>query len=90
MPRFNIDLSDRSFHGALLDSQLLASVYLELMGGKQFSMKLETNDTHENSLIINNKNKEKTKEIQLTEEEISRHKQMLKKIKNPIWNKFNY
>ena len=88
--RFNIDLSDRSFHGALLDSQLLASVYLELMGGKQFSMKLETNDTHENSLIINNKNKEKTKEIQLTEEEVSRHKQMLKKIKNPIWNKFNY
>ena len=40
------------------------------MGGKQFSMKLETNDTHENSLIINNKNKEKTKEIQLTEEDL--------------------
>ena len=36
--RFNIDLSDRSFHGALLDSQLLAAVYLELRGGKQFSM----------------------------------------------------
>ena len=30
--RFNIDLSDRSFHGALLDLIFLASVYLELMG----------------------------------------------------------
>ena len=40
--RFNIDLSDRSYHGALLDSQLLASVYLELRGGKQFSMELST------------------------------------------------
>ena len=30
--RFNVDLSDRSFHGALLDSHLLASVYLELRG----------------------------------------------------------
>ena len=41
--RFNIDLSDREFHGALLDSQLLASVYLELRGGKQFSMQLDQN-----------------------------------------------
>tara|TARA_Y100000589_G_C26929265_1_gene537667 strand:+ start:83 stop:760 length:678 start_codon:yes stop_codon:yes gene_type:complete len=88
--RFNIDLSDRSFHGALLDSQLLASVYLELMGGKQFSMKLETTTIQENSPIRSNKNKEKTKEIKLTEDQVSLHKQMLKKIKNPIWNKFNY
>ena len=88
--RFNIDLSDRSFHGALLDSQLLASVYLELMGGKQFSMKLETTTIQENSSITSNKNKEKTKEIKLTEDQVSLHKQMLKKIKNPIWNKFNY
>ena len=42
--RFDIDLSDRSFHGALLDSQLLASVYLELRGGKQFSMQLDSDE----------------------------------------------
>ena len=38
----------------------------------------------------NNTNNEKTKEIKLSDEEISLHKQMLKKIKKPIWNKFNY
>ena len=88
--RFNIDLSDRSFHGALLDSQLLASVYLELRGGKQFSMSLDNSSGEDPEIIINNTNKEKTKEIKLTEKQISLHKEMLKKIKNPIWNKFNY
>ena len=88
--RFNIDLSDRSFHGALLDSQLLASVYLELKGGKQFSMKLDASIDNDKNSIISNINKEKTKEIQLTENLIKQHKEMLKKIKNPIWNKFNY
>jgi len=33
--RFEIDNSNRTLHGALLDSQLLAEVYLELMGGRQ-------------------------------------------------------
>ncbi len=88
--RFDIDLSDRSFHGALLDSQLLASVYLELKGGKQFSMELDTTKSEDEKSLINNTNKEKTKEIILTEENISNHRKMLKKIKNPIWNKFNY
>ena len=88
--RFNIDLSDRSFHGALLDSQLLASVYLELRGGKQFSMKLDPVFTTDTNSPTNNINEEKTKKIILSAEDISSHKEMLKKIKNPIWNKFNY
>lgn len=33
--RFNIDLTVRSKHGALLDAELLAQVYLELIGGRQ-------------------------------------------------------
>ncbi|SMX26160.1 DNA polymerase III subunit epsilon [Pelagimonas phthalicica] len=33
--RFNIDNSNRTLHGALLDSEILADVYLELIGGKQ-------------------------------------------------------
>ena len=44
--RFQINLSERDLHGALLDSQLLAEGYLELMGGKQISMNL--NITKEN------------------------------------------
>ncbi len=88
--RFDIDLSERSFHGALLDSQLLAAVYLELKGGKQFTMSLDSVSTNEKNTSINNINKEKTKEIKLSKEQISSHKEMLKKIKNPIWNKINY
>ncbi|WP_112873102.1 DNA polymerase III subunit epsilon [Paracoccus endophyticus] len=33
--RFGIDNSGRTLHGALLDSELLAEVYLELIGGRQ-------------------------------------------------------
>jgi DNA polymerase III subunit epsilon len=33
--RYGIDLSKRNLHGALLDSELLAAVYLELIGGRQ-------------------------------------------------------
>jgi DNA polymerase-3 subunit epsilon len=36
--RFDVDLSARTLHGALLDAQLLADVYLELMGGRQTSL----------------------------------------------------
>ena len=41
--RFNIDNSSRSLHGALLDAQLLAEVYLELIGGRQADMGLDGN-----------------------------------------------
>ena len=88
--RFDIDLSDRSFHGALLDSQLLASVYLELRGGKQFSMQLDSDEPKNKKNLLLNKNSIKTKEIELNNDELSAHKNMLKKLKNPIWNKFNY
>jgi len=36
--RFNIDNSNRTLHGALLDSELLAEVYLELLGGRQHGL----------------------------------------------------
>jgi len=87
--RFNIDLSNRSFHGALLDSQLLAAVYLELRGGKQFSMELDTSGDEKNT-EINNKNETKTKIVEVHKEDYLAHKEMLKKLKNPFWKKFNY
>ncbi len=88
--RFGVDLSNRSYHGALLDSQLLASVYLELRGGKQFTMELEENDHNLEKTISNNTNTEKTKKITVTERQVFEHKEMLKKINNPIWKKYNY
>lgn len=41
--RFDISLESRTFHGALLDSQLLASVYLELLGGRARAFSFEPN-----------------------------------------------
>jgi DNA polymerase-3 subunit epsilon len=38
--RFSIDNAKRTKHGALLDSELLAEVYLELMGGRQAGLEL--------------------------------------------------
>lgn len=38
--RFGVDNSSREKHGALLDSELLAEVYLELMGGRQPDLSL--------------------------------------------------
>jgi DNA polymerase III subunit epsilon len=43
--RFGIDLSRRTKHGALLDSELLAEVYLELIGGRQTALGLATPGT---------------------------------------------
>ena len=39
--RFEVDNSGREKHGALLDSELLAEVYLELMGGRQRGLSLD-------------------------------------------------
>jgi DNA polymerase-3 subunit epsilon len=41
--RFKIDNSNRTLHGALLDSDLLAQVYLELLGGRQHGLSLDPN-----------------------------------------------
>jgi len=41
--RFKIDNSNRTLHGALLDSDLLAVVYLELLGGRQHGLSLDPN-----------------------------------------------
>lgn len=40
--RFKVSLTDRTFHGALIDARLLAEVYLELRGGKERRLDLST------------------------------------------------
>lgn len=44
--RFGIDNTERTYHGALLDSELLAEVYLELLGGRQHGFSLSTQNGH--------------------------------------------
>lgn len=45
--RFDIDNSNRTLHGALLDAQLLAEVYLELLGGREPSLLLDAKKKQE-------------------------------------------
>jgi len=49
--RYGIDNGRRTKHGALLDSELLAEVYLELIGGRQTALMLSAAATIENSVI---------------------------------------
>jgi DNA polymerase-3 subunit epsilon len=49
--RFNIDTSARTLHGALLDSEILAEVYLELIGGRQPDFGLSNNTPSTGSSI---------------------------------------
>jgi len=87
--RFEIDLSERRLHGALLDSHLLAEVYLELNGGKQISMELYNADKKtDNKKTNKTKRSHKFIKIQLNQEELLQHKLSLKQIKNPLWEKF--
>ncbi|PVA10772.1 DNA polymerase III subunit epsilon [Pelagivirga sediminicola] len=46
--RFNIDNGARTLHGALLDSEILAEVYLELIGGRQPDLVLGAEQTRNN------------------------------------------
>ncbi|MDC3269697.1 DNA polymerase III subunit epsilon [Alphaproteobacteria bacterium] len=89
--RFKVDLSERDLHGALLDSRLLAEVYLELKGGKQFSMNLAKNNQETNK-INNRKTNNQKNIIKFTplKEDVELHRMMVNEIKQPVWKKYNY
>ncbi len=50
--RYGIDNSHRTKHGALLDSELLAEVYIELVGGKQAALGLEVAAADAGRLVV--------------------------------------
>lgn len=87
--RFEIDNSARTFHGALLDAELLAEVYLELLGGKEPSLLLEANkkDIKKNLKIEDvAKNYREPRLFKVEDDFEANHEQFLEKnVKNPIW-----
>jgi len=86
--RFNIDLSRREKHGALLDAQLLAEVYLELTGGRQSRLELSSNDEKKNKKNQSKTNLKKNNlSVKLFDDEIKEHKKLIGKLKNAIWLK---
>ncbi|UPA24417.1 DNA polymerase III subunit epsilon [Shinella oryzae] len=49
--RYGIDNSHRTKHGALLDSELLAEVYIEMIGGRQAALGLGTAENGRKTLV---------------------------------------
>ncbi len=50
--RFGVDNSNRTLHGALLDSELLAEVYLELLGGRQPDFQLDAKESETSTGMV--------------------------------------
>lgn len=93
--RFNIDNTDRTLHGALLDAQLLAQVYLELLGGREPSLLLDKKNSSvekknvvDSVAVINNIQRQyrEPRNFSLSEEVEDNHRKFIgAKLKNPIW-----
>lgn len=84
--RFAIDASTRTYHGALLDAELLYEVYTELLGGRQAALTLSSLQAGSSALT----NGQETVAVPLREfavppEELEAHARMLAKLKNPLW-----
>jgi DNA polymerase III subunit epsilon len=82
--RFNIDNSARTKHGALLDAELLAEVYLELVGGRQQGFSLEE-DVDLASGLQANAEVRPPRPHAVSDEERAAHAAFLETITNPIW-----
>ncbi|MDP2193070.1 MAG: DNA polymerase III subunit epsilon [Alphaproteobacteria bacterium] len=86
--RFKIDLSNRVFHGALIDCELLAEVYVELLGGRQrllFSMASDQTQNDTESIHHTQQNRPR-RSIASNPADESRHKEFVEAhIKNSKW-----
>ena len=88
--RFKIDNSSRKFHGALLDSELLSEVYLELIGGRQHGLGLGSEMAAQQSQALNAKikrQKRPARSFPASDKEIKAHESLLDKIKDALWRK---
>jgi DNA polymerase III subunit epsilon len=90
--RYGIDRSHRTKHGALLDAELLAQLYIELTGGKQIGLGL-VDDSSESepsfatreSLIAVERVYRPARPHQASEEELARHRDFVATIPDAIW-----
>ena len=83
--KYNIDNSHRDLHGALVDADLLASVYLELIGGKQPGLGL-ANERKEQTIAEPFLQKKRMKRVfAVNNTELEAHSKLLDSLANPIW-----
>ena len=84
--RFNIDNSARSLHGALLDAELLAEVYLELIGGRQAGFDLVQAEVIAAAAIAAAAGPARPPRPHMaTPEELIAHTALLDSLKQPLW-----
>ncbi|WP_128891438.1 DNA polymerase III subunit epsilon [Erythrobacter sp. HKB08] len=89
--RYGIDRSHRVKHGALLDAELLAQVYVELTGGRQIGLELaaETIEVTQEITSVTTRI-ERTfrapRPHSASAEELERHQAFIKKMESPIWS----
>lgn len=95
--RFGVDRSLRIKHGALIDAQLLAQVYVELTGGRQIGLTLVADiiETETSELIAETLEMPAAMPVRVarphgpSQEELGRHAVFLSGIKDPIWNRLD-
>lgn len=94
--RYGIDNSRREKHGALLDAELLAEVYIEMSGGRQTALSLvnnqdDNNETFEakDGTIVRFGQRPDPLPSRITEQEKQAHDALLKGLgENSIWSKY--
>lgn len=84
--RFNIPLTTREKHGALIDSKLLAEVYLNLTGGRQQKFSFEEK-VEEKVISHNTESFNQVIKVQISDIEKANWEKFIKSFKNPpsIW-----
>ncbi len=90
--RFGVDRSQRIKHGALLDAQLLAQVYVELTGGRQIGLGLvaatEALGAAANIAAARVRELRPARPHFAHFEELERHRAFIARLVNPLWARF--
>jgi DNA polymerase-3 subunit epsilon len=83
--RFAIDNSARTLHGALLDAQLLAECYLEMMGGRQPTLVLAAERAAQAQATTITLVARPPRPHAPSAAELEAHAALLSALKNPVW-----
>ncbi len=90
--RFGIDRSQRIKHGALLDAQLLAQVYVELTGGRQIGLGLiagiDSLAVSKSVHLVTVRQPRAPRPHAPALEELERHRAFIAQLINPLWARF--
>jgi DNA polymerase-3 subunit epsilon len=86
--RFGVDLSSRKMHGALLDAQLLAEVYLELRGGRQPDLAIAAAESAKADEIQARAREHRAPRPHVPQDsELAAHEAFLAGLKDPLWKR---